>query len=53
MYIHTFPLRLTETMTSQNIDFSSWDILSASVGQFLDLLSDFVYSVELRWDVSA
>jgi hypothetical protein len=27
MYIYTFLLRMTDTMTSQNIDLSSWDIL--------------------------
>ena len=27
MYIHTFLLRMTDTVTSQNIDISSWDIL--------------------------
>jgi hypothetical protein len=27
MYIYTFFLRVTDTMTSQNIDLSSWDIL--------------------------
>jgi hypothetical protein len=27
MYIYTFLLRITNTMTSQNIDLSSWDIL--------------------------
>jgi hypothetical protein len=26
MYIDTFFLRMTDTMTSQNIDLSSWDI---------------------------
>jgi len=25
MYIYTFLLRMTDTMTSQNIDISSWD----------------------------
>jgi hypothetical protein len=25
MYIYTFFLRMTDTMTSQNIDLSSWD----------------------------
>jgi hypothetical protein len=32
MYIYTFVLRMTDTMTSQNIDLSSWDtcILTAS-----------------------
>jgi hypothetical protein len=25
MYIYTFLLRMTGTMTSQNVDFSSWD----------------------------
>jgi hypothetical protein len=25
MYIYTFLLRMTDTMTSQNIDLSSWD----------------------------
>jgi hypothetical protein len=27
MYIYTFLLRMTDTMTSQNTDLSSWDIL--------------------------
>jgi hypothetical protein len=27
MYIYTFLLRITNTMTSQNIDLSSWDTL--------------------------
>jgi hypothetical protein len=27
MYIYTFLLRMTNTMTSQNIDISYWDIL--------------------------
>jgi hypothetical protein len=27
MYIYNFLLRMTDTMTSQNIDLSSWDIL--------------------------
>jgi alpha-mannosidase len=27
MYIHNFFLRITDTVTSQNIDLSSWDIL--------------------------
>jgi hypothetical protein len=27
MYAHTFLLRMTDTMASQNIDLSSWDIL--------------------------
>jgi hypothetical protein len=27
MYTYTFMLRMTDTMTSQNIDLSSWDTL--------------------------
>jgi hypothetical protein len=27
MYIHTFLLRMADTMTSQNIDLSYWDTL--------------------------
>jgi hypothetical protein len=27
MYIHTFLLRMTDIMNSQNIDLSSWDTL--------------------------
>jgi hypothetical protein len=27
MYIYTFLLRMADTLTSQNIDLSSWDIL--------------------------
>jgi hypothetical protein len=27
MHIYTFLLRMTDTVTSQNIDFSSWDTL--------------------------
>jgi hypothetical protein len=27
MYIYTFLLRMTDTVTSQNIDVSSWDTL--------------------------
>jgi hypothetical protein len=27
MYIYTFLLRMTDTVTSQNIDLSSWDTL--------------------------
>jgi hypothetical protein len=27
LYIYTFLLRITDIMTSQNIDLSSWDIL--------------------------
>jgi len=27
MFIYTFLLRMTDTMTSQNIDLSSWDTL--------------------------
>jgi hypothetical protein len=27
MYVYTFLLGMTHTMTSQNIDLSSWDIL--------------------------
>jgi hypothetical protein len=27
MYIYTFLLRMTDTVTSHNIDLSSWDIL--------------------------
>ena len=27
MFIQSFLLRMTDTMTSQNIDFSSWDTL--------------------------
>jgi hypothetical protein len=27
MYMYTFLLRMTDTMTSQNIDLSLWDIL--------------------------
>jgi hypothetical protein len=27
MYIYTFLLRMTDTMTSENIDISSWDML--------------------------
>jgi hypothetical protein len=27
MYIHTFLLRMTDTVTSQNSDLSSWDTL--------------------------
>jgi hypothetical protein len=27
MYIYTFLLRMTDTVTSQNVDISSWDIL--------------------------
>jgi hypothetical protein len=27
MYIHNFLLRMTDTMTSQNVDLFSWDIL--------------------------
>jgi hypothetical protein len=32
MYIYTFLLRMTDTMTSHNIDLSSWDILYRSYG---------------------
>jgi hypothetical protein len=31
MYIYTFLLRMTDTMTSQNIDLSSWDTLCNSL----------------------
>ena len=34
MYIYTFLLRMTSAMTSQNIDFSSWDTLYIKL-QFL------------------
>jgi hypothetical protein len=27
VYIYTFLLRMTDTMTSQNVDFTSWDTL--------------------------
>jgi hypothetical protein len=30
MYIYTFLLRMTNTMTSQNIDLSSWDTMYIS-----------------------
>jgi hypothetical protein len=47
MYIYTFLLRLTETMTSQNIDLFSWEprttsndttVMNASFGKIKDLL---------------
>jgi len=44
MYIYTILLRMTDTMTSQNIDLSSWDIL---YNVFL-LRSDLSISVSLR-----
>jgi hypothetical protein len=35
-YIHTFLLRVTDTMTSQNIELSSWDTLHrVSMGEWL------------------
>jgi hypothetical protein len=33
MYIYTFLLRMADTMTSQNVDLSSWDSLCISVMQ--------------------
>jgi hypothetical protein len=34
MYIYTFLLRITETMSSKNIDLSSWDTLYSQVDYF-------------------
>jgi hypothetical protein len=33
MYIYTLLLRMTDTMTCQNIDISSWDTVCSSSGQ--------------------
>jgi hypothetical protein len=33
MYIYAFLLRMTDTMTSQNTDFSSWDIVDMQIAK--------------------
>jgi hypothetical protein len=35
MYIYTILLRMTDTVTSQNIDLSSWDLLYICVRVYL------------------
>jgi hypothetical protein len=35
MYIYTFLLRMTDTMTSQNTDISSWDTLYTDAAEYL------------------
>jgi hypothetical protein len=39
MYIYTFLLRMTDTVTSQNIDLSSWNTL------YIRLMYSYVYSL--------
>jgi hypothetical protein len=34
MYIYTFLLRMTDTMTSKNIDFFFWNILYGTVPEY-------------------
>jgi hypothetical protein len=45
MYIYSFLLRMTDTMTSQNTDLSSWGILYVPVPSMLfqitELLAEF------------
>jgi hypothetical protein len=42
MYIYTFLLRMTDTMTSQNFDFSSWDTLYIDI-EIETLESDLLF----------
>jgi hypothetical protein len=39
MYIHTSWLRMTDTMTSQNIDLSSWDTMYSAISLFVAILN--------------
>jgi hypothetical protein len=41
MYIYTFLLRLTDPMTSQNIDLSSWDILYRKICSSLNVKNKY------------
>jgi hypothetical protein len=51
MYIYTFLLRMTDTMTSQNIDLSSWDTpYNVEQLQLRKTLEAAVRRVELMWD---
>jgi hypothetical protein len=48
MYIYTFLLRMTDTMTSQNIDLSSWYILyMCDCGRISDIYTEPQYECRL------
>jgi hypothetical protein len=50
MYMHNFLLRMTDNVTSQNIDLSSWDTLCKSImGYYEDVFLD--YTTGMCWEV--
>jgi hypothetical protein len=48
MYIYNFLLRMTDTVTSQNIDLSSWDILYPKLRPWFLTLWAATYPIWIR-----
>jgi hypothetical protein len=46
MYIYSVLLRVTDTMTSQNIELSSWDTLYVYVCMYVCI---FIYACKCAW----